>query len=325
MKKALLFLLFFAVMGLSVPVAAQSEPTAILIAGENTDQPHSQIIYRVGMDGDWEAVITLENRWSVPSINAGLIQVSDEQAFDLTQPDPQMVLLFPAPAPDYQARLDELLDVPFTPLSKVQGIELSAFTVFVMAGEENNFINFYRVGDGKLIQLTDVIALFPEAQTPILSASVDFIAERPQLPGFLYRARVRDANGEDFNALYFYDLSAGESEPMPFFGKNPVWSPDGIKLAGSRLGRQENGQPIYHIWTVNLFTTKEVMIAPGCNPQWSPDGERLAYDQHENVEWQGYVDCFANGQVEAYHLATEEKVSLSAGLAGFVQLVGWLP
>ncbi|MBZ0304694.1 MAG: hypothetical protein K8I82_01380, partial [Anaerolineae bacterium] len=145
-----------------------------------------------------------------------------------------------------------------------------------------------------------------------------FIAVRPSHMAFLYRARLRDATGQDFNTLYLYDFE--RHQEMPFFGKNPVWSPDGESLAGSRLSESL----IYELWTVNLQTEETGFIANGCNPQYSPDGLWLAYDLHDNSQWQGYTDCFASGQVEAMNLETGEKVLLSAGLKKFVTLISWV-
>jgi len=94
---------------------------------------------------------------------------------------------------------------------------------------------------------------------------------------------------------------------MPYFGKDPDWSPDGTKLVGSRL-EEVNGKPLYAMWISDLETGEEQRLSYGCNAKWSGDGKWIAYDVHENAQWQGYTDCFGNGEVEALSLATGEKV-----------------
>ena len=112
---------------------------------------------------------------------------------------------------------------------------------------------------------------------------------------------------------------------MPFFGKDPVWSPDGVVLAGSRLAELGDGSSLYGVWIVSLETGDERMIAYGCNAQWSPDGIWLAYDLHDDVQRQGYTDCFANGQVEGFNVGTGERVLFSEELTGYVTLISWSP
>ena len=198
-------------------------------------------------------------------------------------------------------------------------------TLYLMSGETTPFVDFYALLNGELRQLTDVITLFWDFTPPILSASVEFIALRPGYAGFLYRARLRDSTGTDFNKLFFYDFAAQNSIEMPFFGTDPVWSPDGMQLAGSRLGENEVGLPLYSLWVVDLRNGSELEIAPGCNPQWSPEGAWLAYDVHVDARWQGYIDCFASGDVEGIHLQNGERILFSDSLSGFVTLIGWRP
>jgi hypothetical protein len=136
---------------------------------------------------------------------------------------------------------------------------------------------------------------------------------------------VRDGAGQDHNALYFYALAAQQSLEMPFFGKNPVWSPEGTHLVGSRLKISERQPPQYELWMVTLASGEEVLIGMGCDPQWSADGRWLAYNGHSDAQWQGYTDCFANGQVIGYSLLAHENVFLTANLERYFRLVGWLP
>jgi len=304
----------------AVTMQEAAAPIALLLADENTDAPHTQIIYQVDLAGHYSEIFRLENRSNPPLLKGDRLWIAPDQVVNLADPSDIETI----PLPDYQQLLSEALITPYQSLAEVRGVELSNSHLFIMSGDSDNFLNFYRVEGGILVQLTDVITLFPDVVTPYLSASVDFIAEKPDQTGFLYRARLRDAQGTDHNALYFYDFTQDKSQEMPFFGKDPIWSPDGKKLAGNRFEQAPDQAPLYVIWIVDLESGEEIQIAPGCNPQFSPDGIWLAYDGHNNPFWQNYTDCFINGQVEAVNLLTGEKIMLSDGLGNYVRLLGWL-
>src|SRR5690606_5719440 len=125
----------------------------------------------------------------------------------------------------------------------------------------------------------------PEATPPYLSASAELITINSE--GLLYRARLRDSTGADYNALYFYDFASAEHLLMPFFGKDPIWTPDGTPLIGARLGQTADGQPIYQLWEANIYTHEERQLGQGCNPVIS--GIWLAYDMHDSAQWQNYT------------------------------------
>jgi hypothetical protein len=158
--------------------------------------------------------------------------------------------------------------------------------IFAMTGPQDNFLNLYGLRpDGAIRQLTRVEQQL-EPAAPALSASADFINWRPGRAGqFLYRSRLRDLQGQDHNRLWLYDLTTRTETPAPYFGKDPVWSPDGARLAGARL----NGDDplLYVLWIAGVESNEEVEIGPGCNPAWSPSGDWLAYDGHVNSQWQG--------------------------------------
>lgn len=198
--------------------------------------------------------------------------------------------------------------------------------LYAMTGQADPIVNLYAVVEGELGQLTDVIQLFPEASPPVLSASVEFIAVRPNSEGaFLYRARLRDAAGIDHNALFVYDPASDTPIPMPFFGKTPVWSPDGNQLVGSRLDDHDSaGYPLYSLWISDLVTGQEQQLSHGCNPQWSPDGEWIAYEGHDSSQWQNYTDCFSNGQVMLLNVETLDinPVVIPEAI-GALELIGW--
>jgi hypothetical protein len=241
---------------------------------------------------------------------------------DLSQPN---LTLVPAPLPT--PNISPITPPSFQPLFGPQPIAIPAGAypdpLYKMSGEASTTVNIYALIDGTYQPLTNVLSLFPAATEPILSASAEFIAARPKHSGFLYRARLRDGTGVDHNGLYLYDLATQSNLAMPYFGKDPVWSPDGIWLAGSRLDEDSN-PPLYTVWIANILTGEERPLGHGCNPQWSPDGKWLAFDGHDNSQWQGYTDCFAGGQVYGINLENGEQILFSEGITDFVTLVGWV-
>ncbi len=282
MQKFLIFILFL----ISATTQDSTRPHVILRQGET--EPFT--FYQVSMDGAAQPLADFAPPSPTPTPNADAARVG---IYEMTGN-----LVAPLYGPF------AVHDIP---------------PIYTMSGEDTPSVNLYVIQNREFIQITDVLTLFPEAQAPILSASSELIAF--QNDTILYRARLRDATGTDFNGLYLYDLATETTLEMPFFGKNPVFSPDGALLAGSRLG--ETSPPLYELWVVDLATGEEQLIANACNPQFSPDGAWLAYDLHDNAQWQGYTDCFANGQVEAVNLATQQKILLSAGLTGYLQLEQW--
>lgn len=204
-------------------------------------------------------------------------------------------------------------ELPFEPLFPPLYSGLS--NIWILTGEADPYSDLYHFTGTAWERLTDSQNLFPEAQGPLLSAAVEAINSQPS--GILYRAKIRDLAGQDYNELFFYHWETGESEKMPFFGKNPIWSPDGTQLVGSRYHA-----PLYELWRVDLETGKESFLDYGCNPQWL--GDWLAYDEHDTATWQNYTDCFASGEVAALNLLTGEKIVLTTQIESFVQLVAWV-
>lgn len=193
--------------------------------------------------------------------------------------------------------------------------------LFVMSGETTPFTDFYTLDStGQPDQLTDVVALFPQAKPPILSASVEYLSARPGHDAFLFRARLLDSDQTTHNGLFLYSFDDHTLAPMPYFGKSPAWSPDGMALVGGRFDEQA---ALYILWIAVLSDTEESRIGPGCNPRWSADGAWIAYDSHESAQWQNYTDCFASGEVMAYHLEDERNITLTAALTDSVALWGW--
>lgn len=194
-------------------------------------------------------------------------------------------------------------------------------TIFVMTGEADNYLNLYLLDDTRSIrQLTDSIQILP-AETFILSSSVEFIAWRPAHPDqFLYRVRVRDAAGTDHNELYLYNLQTHQIIRMPYFGKDPVWSPDGMSIIGARFNAKIE---LYELYLANIETENSTYLDNGCNPRISADGLWLAYDEHISSHYQNYVDCFTSGEIKIMDLATQKSHLVTQNLNGHTQILGW--
>ncbi|MBI5931854.1 MAG: hypothetical protein HY862_21270 [Chloroflexi bacterium] len=195
--------------------------------------------------------------------------------------------------------------------------------IFSMTGPTDNYLNLYWLDSADTIHPLTTVQKTGDASPQLLSASAEFLNWRPaNFFQFLYRARQRDLQGQDHNELRLYSLSDFSDTPAPYFGKTPIWSPDGNWLAGERLN--DSTPPLYILWRVELATEQAMEIGPGCNPLWSTSGDWLAYDGHDNSQWQGYTDCYANGRVYAQNITTGDIIELSAHIGGFVLQAGWM-
>jgi len=234
----------------------------------------------------------------------------------------------PTPPPDPLGWVRSFLGEDFTPLGEVQWVVAPGsvpFPIVSFALPQAPSLELYILKEGVLRQVTDVPRLFPEAQTPILSASAQFLSWRPVYGGFLYRARLRDAAGFDHNALYLWDAETETSSLAPYFGLTPAWSPDGEILVGGRLEENPPTAPLYRLWWSNLSTNEEKPLAYGCNPFFSFDGAWLAYDGHEATQIEGYTRCLSSGRVFIRRMADDTSLELGAELGGYLNVVGWLP
>jgi hypothetical protein len=196
--------------------------------------------------------------------------------------------------------------------------------IFTMTGAQDNYANLYLLdADDAIQQLTFAETVAPEGSV-VLSASTSFIAWRPAYETqFLYRARARTGDGTDWNRLFLYDEKTQTSAPMPYFGQDPVWSPDGNRLIGGRLDSTLD-PPRYMLSIAELESGTTTTVQAGCNPQLSPDGRWLAMDVHTDSQWQGYTDCFADGDVVLHNLETGVIVEVTRGISEFTHVVGWL-
>jgi hypothetical protein len=208
--------------------------------------------------------------------------------------------------------------------SPVPGTDFNQI-VFSMTGEQDNFVNLYLLDtDREIHQLTQSEGLL-EDEFP-LSISTQLLNWRPgdyHGQQFVYRTRLRLPNGSEDNQLWLYDLTNFSAIPLPFFEKQPAWSPDGQQLAGVRL--DEDNPPLFHIWIEDLAQDSEIDIGPGCNPHWTSDGQWLVYNGHTSSQWQGYTDCFPSGTVLATNLSSNQTLDLSNGLTDFIQIIINLP
>ena len=194
-------------------------------------------------------------------------------------------------------------------------------TIFAMTGTADNMLNLYLLDKtGQIQQLTYSAQTMAE-NSSLLSASVEFIAWRPLHPTqFLYRMRVHDIEGNGTNQLYLYDLAAQTTTAIPYFGKSPVWSPDGLSLVGARFNEETR---LYELWQEDITTHEATYLDNGCNPQFSLDGVWLAYDAHTSSQNLNYTDCFANGEINLMHMPTQQHYWLTEQIGGYAQIIAW--
>ncbi len=317
----------------TAPSTASNGESVLLLARATDTSPHA--LYKITLDADGHITkttllaasegYTLVNRTPdaldfAHSPNEPPLRIfitSGERLILSDEPTPQA-------NPPSQQWTSQIL-AQFTPLSGPRDFYPlpDASVIFSMTGPADNFLNLYWLDSvGAIHQLTTV-EIIGHPNQPLLSASAEFLNWRPsESPQFLYRARQRDLQGQDHNELRLYSLDDFSDTPAPFFGKTPAWSPDGHWLAGVRLN--DTTPPLYILWRVEWASGAETEIGPGCNPAWSESGAWLAFDGHDNSQWQGYTDCYANGRVYAQHADTGEIIELSAGIGGYVVLIGWM-
>ncbi len=335
---SLLFLLFWLFWASHFPAqTTASDGESVLLLARTTDtSPHA--LYKITLDADGHITKT-----TLLAASEGYTLVNrtpDALDFAHSPTEPPLRIFIatgerlilsdePIPQADLPSQqwTSQIL-AQFTPLSGPRDFHplpympsVPTSVIFSMTGPTDTFLNLYWLDSvGAIHQLTSVEKIGHPNQS-ILSASAEFLNWRPsESPQFLYRVRQRDLQGQDQNELRLYSLNDFSDIPAPFFGKIPAWSSNGDWLAGVRLN--DTTPPLYILWRVEWASGAETEIGPGCNPAWS--GAWLAFDGHDNSQWQGYTDCYANGRVYAQNMDTDEVIELSAGIGGYVLLIGWM-
>jgi Tol biopolymer transport system component len=70
------------------------------------------------------------------------------------------------------------------------------------------------------------------------------------------------------------------------FDDDPAWSPDGKRIAWSRL----SGSSALDIWVMNADGSGQRRLAQrGTSPRWSPDGRKIAFVSRRDGNWEVYV------------------------------------
>lgn len=313
----------------SAQTNASNDESVLLLARATETSPHA--LYKITLDAEGHLTkttllaasegYTLVNR--TPE-SLDFARATDEPPLRIMIATGERSILSdePTPSADPAQQWTAQISAQVTPLSGPRDFHpFSNGVLFSMTGPADNFLNLYWLDSAGMIQQLTSVEKMGDSPQLLLSASAEFLNWRPvESPQFLYRVRQRDAQGQDHNELRLYSLDNFSDMPASYFGKTPVWSADGNWLAGVRLN--DTTPPLYVLWRVEWVTGETIEVGPGCNPAWS--GDWLAYDGHDNSQWQGYTDCYANGRVFAQNTTSGEIIELSAGIEGYVLLMGWM-
>lgn len=327
---SVILLILVLLLGVGQPSNASNGKSVLLLARATDTSPHT--LYKITLDeaGHLTKTTLLAAAEGYTLVNRtpealDFARAADEPPLRIMIATGERLILEddPTPSADPIPQWTAQILAHVTPLSGPRDFHpFSNGVIFSMTGPTDNFLNLYWLdSSGTIQQLTTVEKTAGSTQL-LLSTSAEFLNWRPQFLSFLYRARQRDAKGQDHNELRLYSLDDFSDRPAPYFGKTPAWSADGDWLAGVRLN--DTTPPLYILWRVEMMTGETIEVGPGCNPAWSASGDWLAYDGHDNSQWQGYTDCYANGRVFAQNTNSGEVIELSAGIGGYVLLVGWM-
>ncbi|GAB5410575.1 MAG: hypothetical protein BalsKO_29400 [Balneolaceae bacterium] len=95
------------------------------------------------------------------------------------------------------------------------------------------------------------------------------------------------------------------NEEIPVMGTNPAWSPDGSKLAYTKVSFPEIGVQDLYVYD---FEKKEIRplaynIHFDMNPQWASDSKTIIYETNEGLPGDGFVrDWYSNFRNFSFNL-----------------------
>ena len=116
----------------------------------------------------------------------------------------------------------------------------------------------------------------------------------PHRPAWCWRTFVAETAGANCNVLSILDLRTGErtdldetlvkdrSEIQPGSLELPAWSPDGTRIAYTRMDQTLRTGGARELWVVNADGTNPSRVELAADvsvqePRWSPDGTRISF------------------------------------------------
>jgi Tol biopolymer transport system component len=148
-------------------------------------------------------------------------------------------------------------------------------------------------------------------------SKIAFVSDR--LDGFIH---IYAANLDGSDLVRLTGSPDDEDDGVVvLYNFSPAWSPDGTKIAFSRVKRNDDTTFSDDIYLVNPDGTGDVQLTdtpgPASRPEWSPDGAKIAFNA-----------CTRNGSRCDVHLVNRDGTDLTnvtAGFAGYPGLIAWSP